>query len=1625
VWVVFLLIGIGGFQASAQHSLKLKSGTFQLPFMQDPAAHLAQVQPQEIHNDSYTRIIQFTQLPTDAQKQQLERLGLQFTSYLPDNAYLVEIPVQLATSVWQGKNIHSIYPVAPEFKLDPRLVRGDIPNYAWEGQEVRMTVQWLRAVDPILQSQIVQAAEGRLGNPKMSGAKFTEIVLPLEKIWDLAAYPQVLFIEPGDDPGQPEDVRGLSQHRSNILHAPGREYDGEGVTVSVRDNFSNTHLDWINRNDTVYNVFANGTHGTQVTGVVAGAGNLDPSVIGMAPKAFVYQMDYTSTFQDATVTLHKTQRLVVTNSSYSNGCNAGYTNTTRLVDEQAYDNPSLLHVFSAGNSGTSNCNYGAGAGWGNVTGGHKLGKNVIATAALNSTDGLAGFSSIGPATDGRIKPDISAFGQGVRMTNQNNTYVSSSGTSFSAPGMAGISAQLYHAYRDLNNNQDPDAALIKAVMLNTADDLGNAGPDFRFGWGRVNALRSAEVLENVQYLADTLSTGETNSHTISVPAGVAEVRVMIYWADPEASTLASKALVNDLDMTAVDGATTYNPLILDPTPTVAALNSPAVQGVDTLNNMEQVRIVNPGSSIVIDVAGSSVPMGPAKYYMTYDFIYDEVNVTYPNGGEHFAPADVQRVRWDAYGNTGNFTMEYSSDNGNTWIVVNNNIPADRRYYDFTVPNDVTGEALIRVTRGNLTGVSENPFNIIGIPSNIQVLGVCPGDITRMSWTNVPGATHYDVYMLADKFMDSVGTVVTNSTQEYQVPGIPTNGDFWISVRARKKTEVLGRRAIALLRPGGRNNCPIENDVAMRQSTFTEEGPFYTCVTNLSRVKVNIKNESDLGFFTIPLAYQLGNEPVVRDTFQGFLAPGSNTDYIFTSNFQFATAGDLELRTWVEYPGDSVGVNDTIYSRVLVVDGQPVELPYRESFETFTNCNTTADCGQVNCALPDSWTNLVNGRHDQIDWRVNSGPTPTIGTGPVQDQFPGTPGGKYLYLEADGACDQALSGLITPCIDLVGVATPQMEFWYHMRGPGVGQLHVDVYRLGFWTNDVMTFPISGNQGFEWNSRQIDLTPYRNAVVLVRFRATMGSGELGDIAIDNISFTDPNRPPRADFITNRSKLCVGEKIQLEDLSFNFPQIYDWSFTPNLVTYENNTAATDAEPVVSFQQEGWYRVQLRVSNSAGADSLVRDAYIEVTNGEAPNLIEDFENIATFQQDWTILNPDNSFSWQPRTVNGITGQSTEAIFMDNFQYNGVFAEDELISWVVNLENSASPELTFDMAYARKSAGSLDSLNILISTDCGQSFTERVYANGGLAMATSVDNPLAFFPASSAEWRSEAIDLSAYNGQRIIVKFVSKTLIGNNLFLDNIGVSERGSAAPVAGFNANPFIICKGETISFEDASTGPAATTYSWDFGVDASPATANTAGPFNVTYTTGGTKFVTLTVGDGTSTNTVTKAIEIETGADPFFTVQMTGLDGQFTSQATNATHVWDFGDGSTSTDVSPNYVYTSPGLYTITHIVTPTNGCPADTFSREVGAYFVSNDPTLSADLSIYPNPSKDIFWVEALNMPVGEAAIQVFDLSGKALNLNVEMIQGKAKLDLSGYAQGIYMLEWKQGPYTLHQKLIKE
>jgi len=469
-----------------------------------------------------------------------------------------------------------------------------------------------------------------------------------------------------------------------------------------------------------------------------------------------------------------------TNSSYSNGCNDGYTTITQTVDTQAKDIPSLLHVFSAGNSNNNNCGYGAGNQWGNITGGHKQGKNVIATANVFFDGSLVNSSSRGPAHDGRIKPDIAANGQNQLSTDENNTYQSFGGTSGAAPGIAGISAQLYEAYGDLNGGDLPPAALIKASLLNTANEAGNVGPDYKFGWGIVNALRAGMLIEDGRYLSDEVSQGDTNTHTINIPSGTTQVRFMVYWSDPAASPGASPSLVNDLDLIVIDPSSgTNEPWILDPTPNTTSLNLPATLGPDHLNNVEQVLLNNPDSGdYEIEISGFNVPMGPQEYFVVYEIISEELTMTYPNSGESFAPGETESLHWDAINTTDDFVLEYSADNGSSWNSITT-VNATTYTYAWSIPNDVTGEALVRITSGSFSDESDENFSIASLATNVDVSQICPDEAT-FAWSPVDDAESYDFYLLGDTTMDLIGNSTGNT---YTFSITDPNEEMWAAVVA--------------------------------------------------------------------------------------------------------------------------------------------------------------------------------------------------------------------------------------------------------------------------------------------------------------------------------------------------------------------------------------------------------------------------------------------------------------------------------------------------------------------------------------------------------------------------------------------------------------------------------------------------------------------------------------------------------------------------------------------------------------------------------------------------------------------------------------------------------------------------
>ncbi|MFH1937684.1 MAG: S8 family serine peptidase [Bacteroidota bacterium] len=926
---------------------------------------------------------------------------------------------------------------------------------------------------------------------------------------------------------EPENYTGRTLHRTSAIatdYGAGRHYNGTGVHVELQDDgIIGPHIDYEGRILGQFLGYNSGNHGDHCAGIIMAAGNVDPLGKGQAFGAELYVYGASPNYPgfNAIPQDYGNLGIRITSTSYSNGCNAGYTSLARTLDQQVRIYPSLMHVFSAGNNGTSNCGYGAGAGWGNVTGGHKIGKNVIAVANVDYLDQLANSSSRGPAHDGRIKPDLAAKGSSVYSTVDPNSYALKSGTSMSCPGVAGTLAQLFQAYRELYNGNDPMSGLMKGILLNTAEDLGNPGPDFKFGWGRINALRAVQVIEEARFDSGILNQGQTLTHSINVPANVAQLRVMVYWTDYEATVNTTWALVNNLDMTLTDpSSTTWLPWKLSHYPNPDSLNLPAFRGVDDRNNMEQVTLDDPAAgTYTVDVEGFVVPQGPQTYYVVWEFISDEVILTYPIGGESLVPGETETIRWDAFGLSSPFTLELSLDNGLNWDTIAQDIAGGTRYYSWTVPPAATGEAQVKITQGSSVSQSEAPFSIFGVPCNLQVDWACSSTV-HLSWSPVIGATSYEVFKLGEKYMDSIGvTTVTSFIAE----DTNTVTNSWFSIRAIGPDGALSRRAIAVERQLGLFNC-YPTDAMMASIPTAGWGLYQSGLMDLSAVTVTVEvhNFGTEAIVDLPLKYQLGNNTVVTETYTGTIDPDSTIMYSFIETINLSSPGSYTLKAWVDYAPDQNPANDLLEIPIEVVDGITVSFGYEQTFDTWTKCYSAPACELIVCDLEEGWVNLANDVYDQHDWRTYSGSTPSPNTGPQADHTTGTSDGQYLYMEPSSYCLNKEALIITPCMDLINGVLPTLTLWYHAWGPDIGQFHVDLFDGSAITTDIVS-PILGNQGNEWKELEIDLSPWNGQVVALRLRGITTCAQYGDFAIDDIAIADITATdPGQKGLTNRLRV-----------------------------------------------------------------------------------------------------------------------------------------------------------------------------------------------------------------------------------------------------------------------------------------------------------------------------------------------------------------------------------------------------------------------------------------------------------------------------------------------------------------------
>lgn len=453
-----------------------------------------------------------------------------------------------------------------------------------------------------------------------------------------------------------------------------RGYSGEGQVVAVADTgldsgkASTIHSDFVGSLINGYSIGLGGStwedtmgHGTHVCGSVMGTGVASEGRIkGGAYSSKLVILGLWSDLLDNLAPGTDFEKIIGTaypdgarihTNSWGSAANPGaYDTMASRVDEYMWKHPDVLVLFAAGNSGEDlnkdgridEKSIGSPATAKNVltvgasenelaVGGiqkslHELrdGEKKWGVEPLRSDhlsdkgDGIAAFSSRGPTSDGRLKPEIVAPGTNIISTRShspkasklwgefNADYVYAGGTSMSTPITAGAAAVAREYLVKNRRLSTPSAALIKATLIHTAKDLypGQYGtgpqqelptsrPNVHEGYGRVD-MDSLTGLSNETIIIDNktgVGTAEENSTTVTLKDGQS-LKVTLTYTDAPASSSAAKALVNDLDVK-----------VISPSGEIRQLS-------DRINNTEMLELHQLASGEYrVVISGINVPTG--------------------------------------------------------------------------------------------------------------------------------------------------------------------------------------------------------------------------------------------------------------------------------------------------------------------------------------------------------------------------------------------------------------------------------------------------------------------------------------------------------------------------------------------------------------------------------------------------------------------------------------------------------------------------------------------------------------------------------------------------------------------------------------------------------------------------------------------------------------------------------------------------------------------------------------------------------------------------------------------------------------------------------------------------------
>ena len=650
------------------------------PLAQEPALAAANLRSADATDSDYI-LIQTDQPLSKDMKSELTNMGVVILEYVPDDTYLCNYAGTdlnqiraLAYVVWVNTYLQG-FKVSPALMARPAAVLAGTHNLMELAAPANTMSTTPKVVDVVFHSNIdPQSIRDKLAAAAHLDA--SDLTLMRHKIRlnveekhlrDLASIDEVRHVEEALPMKLHNDI---ARQILNVEPPPHpTTFEGEGQTVAVADtgfdrgSTTNVHNAFTGRVERLYalgRASANDPHGhgTHVAGSVLGDGNsatLGHTVRGTAPAARLVLQSvldnagglgglpndlndlFRPPYDDDGVRIH-------TNSWGSTLGDGRYDSNSQEVDEFVWEQRDCVICFASGNEGEDNNANGVidtqsvtppGTAKNCITigatennrpgftatygGGFGYPANPVASDRMaDDPDGMVAFSSRGPTTDGRIKPDVVAPGSFILSTRSRDTssqgwapsadplYFFNGGTSMATPLVAGCTALIREYVSEEHQLTTPSAALVKALLINGA--RGVAGqyvpsetggiPNNSEGFGRVDMAASLNPAIQFQDEGTSLDSGDEETTNLTVGNGTS-LKVTLVWTDRPGPTLQ-----NDLDLIVrtADGRERHG--------NVASTSA----AFDHTNNVEQVVWDNmPAGNIDIIVRAHNIPVLAQSY----------------------------------------------------------------------------------------------------------------------------------------------------------------------------------------------------------------------------------------------------------------------------------------------------------------------------------------------------------------------------------------------------------------------------------------------------------------------------------------------------------------------------------------------------------------------------------------------------------------------------------------------------------------------------------------------------------------------------------------------------------------------------------------------------------------------------------------------------------------------------------------------------------------------------------------------------------------------------------------------------------------------------------------------------